>query len=460
MKNNAKLLQGNVGWVITKMTFFMTFGMLGMILFTLVDTYFISKLGETQLAAIGFIFPVIYIFGSIAIGISNGASILISKAIGANDQNQVKNLATNAIVLAVLIVMVFVAVGWVTIRPMFSMLGASGQTLEYIVQYMQIWYAGMIFVVVPMVGNGAIRATGDMRTPTIIMLTAVVVNGFMDYFLIFGHGPFPKMGMQGAALATVIGRSTTFVLALLVLYFREKMISITALKFRQIWAAWKKIMYIGLPIAGTHLIMPLSMAIITKIIAGYGDPAVAGFGVASRVQAFMLSVLMALSSSIGPFIGQNLGAQKIQRIRKGINFSYRFSFIWGTFSLAVLWGFSEPIARIFSESDPIIEVIKLCFFILPFGFALQGIVMISFTFLNVVNKPIQAAILNAVFVFGLYIPLAIVLSHVINLRGVFWASPIALFIVTVVVVIWLRKLLMEQEEKFGKTEAIEEPAKA
>jgi len=130
------------------------------------------------------------------------------------------------------------------------------------------------------------------------------------------------------------------------------------------------------------------------------------------------------------------------------------------FTLGILWIFSEPIAKIFTENVTTIEVIKLCFFILPFGFALQGIVMISFTFLNVVNKPIQAAILNAIFVFGLYIPLAIVLSHIINLRGVFWASPIALFIVTVVVVIWLRKLLMEQEEKFGKTEAIAEPAKA
>ena len=128
--------------------------------------------------------------------------------------------------LALLVVGAFIVVGMLTIDPMFRLLGADETTLPLVRQYMTIWYPGMIFVVVPMVGNNAIRATGDTKTPSFIMLAAVAINIVMDPILIFGLGPFPAMGIQGAAIATVLSRATTLVIAIWVLYHRENMITL------------------------------------------------------------------------------------------------------------------------------------------------------------------------------------------------------------------------------------------
>ncbi len=127
----------------------------------------------------------------------------------------------------------------------------------------------MPFVVVPMVGNNAIRATGDTKTPSLIMVLAILINLSLDPLLIFGIGPFPRLELEGAAIATVIARATTFTVSLLVLTKREKMITLARTKLSEIAASWKKILFIGLPAAGTM--------IITRMISDYGTAIVAGF---------------------------------------------------------------------------------------------------------------------------------------------------------------------------------------
>src|SRR5680860_1870988 len=118
---------------------------------------------------------------------------------------------------AFIIVALFSIVGLATIDPVFRMLGATDQTLPLIRQYMTIWYVGVSFVIIPMTGNAAIRATGDMKTPAAIMMTAAAINVVLDPLMIFGIGPFPAMGIQGAALATMIARAMSLAASLWVL---------------------------------------------------------------------------------------------------------------------------------------------------------------------------------------------------------------------------------------------------
>ena len=139
-----------------------------------------------------------------------GASAAVSRAIGEGDLDRERRLTTDSLLLALLIVGFAAAVGLLTIRPLFRALGADETTLPYIRQYMTIWYPGVIFVVVPMVGNNCIRATGDTRTPGMVMVIGAATNAVLDPLLIFGLGPFPELGIRGAAAATLIGRSVTF----------------------------------------------------------------------------------------------------------------------------------------------------------------------------------------------------------------------------------------------------------
>ena len=328
-KTNAKLVEGDIGKILFKMTLPMLMGILGMILFNLVDTYFIGILGVDELAAISFTFPVIMIVMSISMGLGVGASSVISREIGTGNMDQVKRYTTDALILSIVIVILLVILGLFTIDPLFQLLGAEKELIPLIRDYMIIWYAGVPLVVIPMVGNNAIRATGDTKSPGIIMMVAVVVNLIMDPLLIFGIGPFPRLELQGAAIATLIARSCVMIFALYVLYKREKMISLQLPTLKNLVHSWKKILYVAIPTSLTNLIAPVTIAIITMLVANYGKNAVAAFGIASRLEMFSLAIVMALSAVIAPFTGQNYGAKKYNRITKGVQISTNFSIIYG-----------------------------------------------------------------------------------------------------------------------------------
>ena len=403
----AKLIEGPIGKTLTKMTIAMTLGMVGMVAFNLVDTFFVGKLGTDQLAALSFTFPVVLVVSSIALGLGFGASAVISRAIGVGDHHKVQRLTTDSLLLAIIIVIGFITIGLFSIEPLFKALGATPTIIPYIKIYMRIWYLGMPFVVVPMVGNNAIRATGDAKTPSIIMLIAVCVNTILDPLLIFGIGPFPELGIKGAAIATVISRFTTFSVALWVLIKREKMISFVRPRIYEILNSWKQVLFIGVPIAGSRIIIPITIGIITRIVSSYGVKAVAGFGVASRIEFFSLAVIHALSSVFGPFIGQNLGAKKYDRVHTSIKISLRFSIIWEIAIWIILFSFRNPIAGIFNNDPQVISTIALYLTIVPISYALQGIFILSATALNVMHKPLHATGLTILQMFVLCIPLAL-----------------------------------------------------
>ncbi len=417
----AKLIEGPIGKTLTKMTIAMTLGMVGMVAFNLVDTFFVGKLGTDQLAALSFTFPVVLVVSSIALGLGFGASAVISRAIGEGDHHKVQRLTTDSLLLSFMIVLGFVIIGQFTIEPLFKALGATPTIIPYIKTYMRIWYLGMPFVVVPMVGNNAIRATGDAKTPSIIMLIAVSVNTILDPLFIFGIGPFPELGIKGAAIATIISRFITFCVALWVLTKREKMISYKIPNISEIISSWKQVLFIGVPIAGARIIIPITIGIITRMVSAYGVTAVAGFGVASRIEFFSLAVIHSLASVFGPFIGQNLGAKKYDRVKTAINMSHRFTIFWeiGIWILLIL--FRNSIAGLFNKDPMVISTIALYLTIVPLSYALQGVFILSTTALNVMHKPLHAASLTIFQMFILYIPLAILGSHLFGLTGIFAA---------------------------------------
>lgn len=443
----ARLIEGPVGKTLVNLTIPMFFAMIGMVAFNLVDTYFVGKLGTNELAALSFTFPVVLVINSIALGIGMGASAVISRAIGEGDHHRVQRLTTDGLTLAFLIVIVFVIIGLLTIDPLFTALGATAEILPLIRKYMSIWYYGMVFVVVPMVGNNAIRATGDSKTPSAIMMVAVTINFIMDPLLIFGIGPFPRLEIAGAALSTVLARFTTFTVALWVLGHREKMISFANLKFKEVLDSWRSILFIGVPIASARIIIPLSMGIITRIIAGYGPKAVAGFGVAYRIEFFGLAIIRALSSVFGPFIGQNLGAKKFGRVHLSIKLSKGFAVIWGALMFIILTLAARPIATIFNKDPQVVSTIILYLKIVPIAFGLQGIMHICNISLNVLHKPLQAAGLIFVQMFLLYIPLAYFGSKYFALKGLFYGIATAYAISGILSHFVLKKYLSNFERK-------------
>ncbi len=414
--------------LLLRMTFPMIFGMLGLVAFNMVDTYFVSKLGLIPMAAMTLTFPVVMVIGALAQGVGIGAASLISRAVGENNHDKVVRYTTDSLTLGLLLVLVFVIAGMLTIEPLFTLLGADAQTLPYIVDYMKIWYAGVMFLIIPMIGNAGIRALGDTKTPAVIMTVAAVVNMIFDPMLIFGFGPFPAMGIKGAALATVISRMITMIVSLYVLVYRQKIVSLKNAHLGDIMASIKDLLFIGLPNALTRIMTPLAVGIITSLVATFGTEATAGFGIATRIEMFAMLVINALASIFVPILGQNLGAKKHDRVNEIIKKSEFFSLAYGVLTLVIFFFAGGMVASLFTDNALVIETVKTYLYIIPIGYGLQGIFLIHTSALNVLNKPMHSAVIAMVRLFVLYVPIALLLSRVWGLTGI-WIALNASFLI-------------------------------
>ena len=420
MQNSTpNLTEGPIGSRLTKMAVPMMFGMVAIMLFNVADTFFVGQLGPQELAAMGYSFPVIFVINSIIFGLGIGATSIISIAIGKGNHNQVQRITTHTLILALAATLALSAIGLATMHPVFSALGAGGNVLPLIEQYVSIWYLGIFFLVVPMLGNSAIRATGDTKTPAYIMAFAAMLNIILDPAFIFGFGPIPALGLQGAAIATVISWGITFFASLYVLKYRYDMLDISIPKPPELFASWGKILHVGLPASATNLLFPLSMGLLTAMVATYGDEAVAGFGVAGRIESLAIIGVIGMSASLAPFVGQNFGAKKILRIKKALSFSFKFAMLWGAAMFAILFLFAYPISSLFS-SDPLIIFSSAAYLtIVPVCYGISAMGAFVSQSLNAMRRPLEASAILLLRLAILAVPLAWLGSTLFSLEGLY-----------------------------------------
>lgn len=444
-KKKTDLTKGSVKKHMLNLSYPLTLGMLGMILFNLVDTFYISKLGVNQLAAITFTFPVVLIVNSMAAGIGLGSAVLLSKSVGKRDMRSGEELIFTSFLLGLIVNILLMVFGVLLIQPIFTFLGAEGILLSHIYDYMIVWYGGLIVLVIPQIGNNLIRALGDTRTPSVVMAVAALTNVVLDPLFIFGYGPIPGFGVKGAAIATVLSRGITMIATIYILVYREKLFKWMTLKQIQVFQYWKKILYIGIPNALIQIAVPLGLGFVTRIISGYGNDVVAGFGIASKIEIFALAYINALAIVIGPFVGQNYGAGRYDRIEEAIGFSMKIAVGFGLFTAAVLFGFGEPLARIFTTTGSVSFTVVLYLAIVPISYGLYGMMKISVTVLNVLNRPFESMLVVAIQVFAIYIPLALVASKLFGVWGVFGALSLSYLVGA----LWGRKRLLRNLAAFN-----------
>jgi len=413
------LTTGSISGNLISLTLPMMLGIISMVAFNLIDTYFVGKLGEKELAALSFTFPIIMVVFSIIQGLGIGATALIAKSIGKKDLHKAARETTDSIFLALLLTGIFILIGLFSIDLVLEVLGADGETAAMAKEYMQIWFFALFFVSVPFVGNSAIRATGDAKTPTYIMLFAVLVNAILDPILIFGYFGFPALGLQGAAIATAISRALTMVFSFYVLIKRDKLVTFALPTWEVLSGCWRSILYIALPSGLARLVVPIATGVITALLARYGEFAVAAYGVGSRLEFLANSVVFALAASIGPFVGQNIGNGKLERVNKCVKISNRFALLWGLASWGVLALFARPIASVFNSHEEVIQTVQLFLWTVPAGFGLQGVLSIINSSLNTLNKPLQASLIIVIQMLVLGLPIILLGMKIDDVRGIF-----------------------------------------
>jgi putative MATE family efflux protein len=384
---------------------------------------------------------------SLNIGLGIGTSAIIAKLLGAGQHDQAKETATGALMLTLVLAIILAVIGVMTMESIFRLMGADEEQLIHIQEYMWVWYGAGVFLAMPMVGNSVLRASGDTKTPSYVMAFGGLINVVLDPILIFGWGPVPAFGIQGAAISTLIAWAVGLFYILYILAVKRKLIEPNLLNWQQLKRSTGGILKIGLPAAGANMLTPISAGVVTAIVADYGPEAVAAWGVGGRLESIASIVVLSLSMSLPPFISQNFGANKLERVGQAYNLCVKFVIVWQLIIFAVLALSSTLIAKIFSNEPQVASTIILFLVIVPLGYGLQGVTILTNSSFNAMHMPMSAVSLSIVRLFVFFVPFSFIGSYWFDLTGLFWAAVLANMTVGCIAFIWFKTILASRFEQ-------------
>jgi len=442
----ATLTQGSVAKTLRDMAAPMVIGLLAMMSFNAVDTFFVGQLGEDALAAMSFTFPVVMVYTSLAIGLGAGTSSCVARAIGAGDQAMAKRLLTDVLTIALLMSVIFGVLGWWFMEPIFYALGASEKLMPLIREYMDIWFLGIPMVIMPMAAMAGLRAMGLSKLQGVVMGISAIANGLLDPLLIFGLWGFPRLELAGAAWASFIVRIGVMLAVAHILIVRLQVLTNPFAKLNELLASWRQVFHVAIPAMGTNVIIPLASAIVVAMVASHGEAAVAGLGVALRVEPMVLICFYALSAVMGPFFGQNLSASAIDRVREAQSVAMRFCLAMGLAVAVLLALGGEWLASLFSDSPEVIAVAKDYLLLVPISYGCYGMVMYINAAFNGIGKPMPGLVISSLRVLGLYLPIAWLAMEFWGLKGLFIATAVTNVAVGLIGYIWLRSHIEKSAE--------------
>lgn len=404
---------------LVKLTIPMLYAIVSIMGLGLLDSYFISFLGTPQLAAIALIVPVTAVVTSFGLGLGMAISSLNSKLIGADDMSSAARLITDGFYLTGLASLLTMLLLWWQLENLFIAIGADATTLPYIKQYMQVWIWSAPLTMYTMVTASTFRSLGDTRTSAQIAISMTLVNLVLDPILIFGLGPFPELGMSGAALATLIATCVAVSIGVIQLGAREKLLLWARPEFAEFKQHIKNLTEIAVPAVLANAIVPLTSAVLTRLVTEFGNNAVAAYGVGSRIEAVSLIIVYALSSTLPMFIGQNLGAGKKERVYAATMLAFKFVFVLQLVVYLMLALFAENIAALFSSEQNVQSTIVLFLWIVPISYGFSGIVVLVNVAMNVLGSPRLALYINILRLTVFYFPLAWLGAYLYGLTGLF-----------------------------------------
>lgn len=427
------------------------FGLVAIFSFEAADLFFISRLGDAPLAAVSFTMPVIWLIYGIGIGFEAGAASCVSRAVGRRNHEQARRLTVDTMVLASAVALLLALVGRANIAPVFSLLGATPELMPMITDYMGTWYWVAPLDMALWTSLAAMRARGNTLFESKVITAAALLNLALDPIFIFGLFGFPRLEVQGAALATLVSTATLLLFTLGWLSLKLKVYANPLAPLKTILDSWRHMLAIGIPAMITNAIIPVSSGIVVALIATYGVDAVAGFGVAMRLEPMFLIPFYALSAVSSPFFGQNFGSGQFDRLLEARRAVARFCLAFGLALAVLLWLIARPLTGLFSESETIRDVAVLYLWIVSISYGAYGIVMSCNASFNGMGRPIPGVIVSACRVIVVFLPLAFLLRQLVGLEGLFAATTLSNLLMGAVAFGWLGRQVRREADTTPKS---------
>lgn len=406
--------------------------------FAVVDVYFVASLGASAVATVGLTESVLTLMYAVAMGFAMATTAFVSRRVGEKDLEGAADAAVQAIILAMLASVPFAVAGLFFAKDLLALMGADAWSIEHGYRYTA-WMLGSNAVILLLfVINAIFRGAGDAAIAMRVLLLANGLNIVLDPLLIFGWGPIPAMGLEGAAIATTIGRGTGVVLQLYVLFRGGKHIRVLRAHVRLHAEVLVRLFRTSLGGIGQMVIATSSWAVLVRIVATFGSEAVAGYTIAVRVFLFTLLPSWGLANAAATLVGQNLGAEQPDRAERSVWITGWINMAFLGLVSVVYLLFNEWLVRLFTDEPGVVAAGATCLRIMAYGYPIYAWGMVMPQAFNGAGDTLTPTKINLFSFWLLEIPLAYVLAMHLGAgtTGVYW-SVVAAEATAAVLGIWL-----------------------
>ncbi len=389
MTGQAKFVEGNLFRHVTVMSLTSSVGLMAVFVVDLVNMFYIALLGREELAAaIGYAGAILFFTTSFGIGMSIGVGALVARALGGRDPVLAREKATTGLVLSFVFGSLFAALVWAFLWPLVGLLGATGDTAALAVHFLQIVIPSQPLLMVGMIGGAILRSHGDARAAMMATVWGAVATAVLDPILIFGF----KLELTGAAIASVAARVVIAWVALQPI--RKKYGGFDRPTLEQVVADMGPIWAIAIPAILTQVATPVGQAFVTRATSAYGEAAVAGMAIAGRLTPVAFGVIFALAGAIGPIVGQNFGAGRMDRVRRTFWDGLIFTALVIVLVSALLFLLRGPIADAFQAEGLTRDLVYLFCGPLALLWFFNGMVFVGNAVCNNLGRPFWSTVVN------------------------------------------------------------------
>ncbi len=405
--------------------------------FVIADIFFVSRLGADAVATVGITESMVTIIYAIAIGLGTATTSMVSRRIGEKNNDEASRTAFQAILTGLFVSLIIGVPGALYSEKLLTVMGASETITAHMSGYTRIMLGGNFVIMMLFIINAIFRSAGDAAIAMKVLWIGNIINIVLDPCLIFGLGPFPRMGVTGAAVATNIGRGTAVMVQFYILFYGRKRIRLSLKQLAVDFRIMMKLLKLSFGSIGQNLISTSSWIALVRIISIFGSEVVAGYTIAIRIIGFTLLPSWGISNAASTLVGQNLGAKKPDRAEKAV-------WVTGWINMILLGSigiifviFPEFFIRMFISNENVVQSGILCLRIVSIGFISYGMGMVLVNSFNGAGDTSTPLKINIFAFWMVEIPLAYILAIKagLNEEGVFIAIVIAESLMTLIA--WL-----------------------
>ena len=412
--------------------------------YNLADTFWLGQYSTDALAAISFAFPMVFLLISLGLGISVAGSVLVAQHTGAGDETAAEYAASQTVTFAVMASVVLGGLGYFVVTDFLAFMGASESVLPLATSYMEVISLGLVFMFGFFVFIALMRGYGDTVTPMLVMFGSVVLNIVLDPFVIFGWGPFPELGIEGAALATVFSRGLALTVGLAIMFRGTRGVQINIRDMVPDPSYLPRLVRIGVPASVEGTGRALSMNLLLFIVAMFPDPVVAAYGIGTRLFSVVFLPAIAVARGVETMTGQNIGANEPDRAARAAGLAAKVLF--GVLSVVgiVVFVFPDPIVSIFvgegQENAARVVAVGtqfLRYVALTFGFI--GIMRAYTGSFRGAGKTLTAAAISMLMLGVIRLPVAWIAAGEIGASGIWLAFAVSNAVGAAIAYAWYRR---------------------